>query len=177
MKFNKTIFPDALLIDLERNADSRGFFSRTFCMREFAEHGLETAFVQHSRSYSKERGTLRGMHFQTPPHGEVKVVSCIRGAIFDVIIDVRPHSTHYLQWQGFELTEENRCQIYIPSGFAHGFQALSPSADVQYLISAFYVPKAASGFRYDDPAFSISWPLPVSVISNRDKAWPYITGA
>jgi dTDP-4-dehydrorhamnose 3,5-epimerase len=176
MKFNKTIFPDVWLIDLEPSPDSRGFFSRTFCVREYAEHGLETTFVQHSLSYSKEPGTLRGMHFQLPPHGEVKVVSCLRGVIFDVIVDTRPQSPHYLQWQGFELTEENRRQLYIPSGFAHGFQTLSHGAGVYYLLSAFYEPKAASGFRYDDPAFSISWPLPISVISDRDKAWLSFTG-
>ncbi len=172
MRFENTMFPDAWLIDLEPNGDSRGFFARTFCVREFAARGLETGFVQHSLSHSNKRGTLRGMHFQIPPYGEVKVVSCLKGAIFDVIIDARPHSPNFGQWQGFELTEENHRQIYIPSGFAHGFQTLSGDVEVHYLISAFYQVKAASGFRYDDPAFSISWPLPVSCICDRDKAWP-----
>lgn len=175
MIFNETIFPDAWLIDIERSEDSRGFFARTFCVREFAARGLETSFVQHSRSYSKERGTLRGMHYQTPPHDEVKVVSCLKGAIFDVIVDIRPASPLFGRWQGFELTDENRRQLYIPSGFAHGFQTLSGDAEVSYLISAFYEPSAASGFRYDDAAFSIRWPLAVSVISDRDKAWPSLT--
>jgi dTDP-4-dehydrorhamnose 3,5-epimerase len=116
------------------------------------------------------------MHFQTPPHGEVKVVRCVRGAIFDVIVDIRPQSPTYRRWQGFELTAENQRQLYIPAGFAHGFQTLTDDVEVHYLISAFYEPTAASGFRYDDPAFAISWPLPVSVISDRDKAWPPLTG-
>lgn len=172
MQFKETIFPDAWLIELEPVVDSRGYFARTFCMKEFGARSLETAFVQHSVSCSRERGTLRGMHFQKPPFDEVKVVSCVKGTIFDVIIDIRPHSSCFGQWQGFELGGKNWRQLYIPSGFAHGFQTLSSDVEVNYLISAFYEPKAATGFRYDDPAFSISWPLPVSVISDKDKAWP-----
>jgi dTDP-4-dehydrorhamnose 3,5-epimerase len=176
MNFFSTTLNDAWLIDLDRNNDSRGYFARAFCAREFSARGLETSFVQHSLSYSRQRGTLRGMHFQTPPHGEVKVVRCVRGAIFDVIVDIRPQSPSYRRWQGFELTAENQRQLYIPAGFAHGFQTLTDDVEVHYLISAFYEPTAASGFRYDDPAFAISWPLPVSVISDRDKAWPPLTG-
>lgn len=172
MKFTRTIFDDAWLIGLEPSEDRRGFFARTFCVREYAAKGLETAFPQHSISHSRERGTICGMHFQKPPHGEVKVVTCLRGAIFDVIIDLRPNSPHFARWQGFELTETNRRQVYIPSGFAHGFQTLSQDVDVHYLISAYYEPQASSGFRYDDPAFAIAWPLPVSMISERDLSWP-----
>jgi dTDP-4-dehydrorhamnose 3,5-epimerase len=177
MKFTTTTFPDAWLIELEKNLDNRGYFSRTFCVREFMAQGLESSFVQHSLSHSRERGTLRGMHLQTPPHGEVKVVSCLKGAIFDVIIDVRPQSPLYGQWQGFELTAENRRQLYIPAGFAHGFQTLTGDVEVHYLISNFYKPTASSGFRYDDPAFAISWPLPVSVISDKDRSWPSFVSA
>jgi dTDP-4-dehydrorhamnose 3,5-epimerase len=176
MNFFSTTLNDAWLIDLDRNNDIRGYFARAFCAREFSARGLETSFVQHSLSCSRQRGTLRGMHFQTPPHGEVKVVRCVRGAIFDVIVDIRPQSPTYRRWQGFELTAENQRQLYIPAGFAHGFQTLTDDVEVHYLISAFYEPTAASGFRYDDPAFAISWPLPVSVISDRDKAWPPLTG-
>jgi dTDP-4-dehydrorhamnose 3,5-epimerase len=152
--------------------DDRGYFARTFCVREYADHGLETRFVQHNTSYSSVRGTLRGMHFQRAPHGEVKVVSCLKGAIWDVIIDLRPDSPTYCRWEGFELTAENRRQIYIPVGFAHGFQTLCGDTETGYLISAFYAPTAASGVRYNDPIFAIDWPLPITAISEKDSAWP-----
>jgi dTDP-4-dehydrorhamnose 3,5-epimerase len=174
MLFKNTTFKDIWLIDLTPTFDDRGCFARTFCSQEFAARGLETSFVQHSLSYSKERGTLRGLHFQKPPHGEAKLVRCVRGSIFDVIVDIRPHSSTYRQWEGFKLTGGNQRQLYIPAGFAHGFQTLSDDVEVHYLISAFYEPTAASGFCYDDPAFAISWPLPVSVISDKDKAWPLL---
>jgi dTDP-4-dehydrorhamnose 3,5-epimerase len=172
MRFLDTGLPGAWLIDLEPISDHRGFFSRTFCVKEFAMRGLETNFIQHSLSYSAVRGTLRGMHFQAPPHGEVKIVECIRGAIWDVIIDIRPQSSSFGQWRGFDLTAENRRQLYIPAGFAHGFETLSDDTEVRYLISAIYEPSAASGFRHDDPAFAIPWPLPVAVISGKDQVWP-----
>jgi dTDP-4-dehydrorhamnose 3,5-epimerase len=176
MRFLDTGLPGAWLIDLEPISDYRGFFSRTFCAEEFAAYGLETNFVQHSLSYSAARGTLRGMHFQAHPHGEVKIVECIKGAIWDVIIDVRLESPSFGQWRGFDLTAENRHQLYIPPGFAHGFETLFDHTEVRYLISAFYEPSAASGFRHDDPAFAISWPLPVAVISRKDKVWPDFAG-
>jgi len=172
MRFFETRLDGARLIDLEPVGDERGFFSRTFCVREFASHGLETSFVQHSLSHSAKRGTLRGMHFQTPPHGEVKLVECSKGAIWDVIIDIRRKSPTFGQWQGFELTAENHRHLYIPIGFAHGFQTLSDNTEVRYLISQFYEPSAASGLRYDDKAFAISWPLAVTVISDKDRLWP-----
>ena len=177
MLFEETDLCGAWLIEAEPAHDERGFFARTFCAREFATRGLTTHFVQNSTSQSKRRGTLRGMHFQRPPHGEVKVVSCLRGALWDVIIDLRPGSPTYRQWQGFELTAANRRQLYIPEGFAHGFQTLCDDTQAGYLISAFYVPEAAAGVRYDDPAFGIAWPLPVSVISDKDRSWPDFLGA
>lgn len=172
MRFEETELRDARLIEPEPVRDHRGFFARTFCVREFADHGLTATFVQHSTSQSNTRGTLRGMHFQRAPHGEAKVVRCLQGAIWDVIIDLRPNSPTYRRWQGFELTPENRRQLYVPEGFAHGFQTLSDDTEVGYLISAFYVPDAASGVRHDDPAFDIDWPLEVTVISEKDRAWP-----
>lgn len=172
MRFKKTELPGAWLIVPEPISDNRGFFARTFCERELAGHGLETRFVQHSASVSHLKGTLRGMHFQKEPHGEVKIVTCVRGAILDVIIDLRPGEPTFRRCQAFELTEENRHRLYIPKGFAHGFQTLTDDVELAYLISAFYEPSAATGVRYDDPAFDIEWPLPVSVISEKDKSWP-----
>src|SRR5215813_14183744 len=145
MQFAETIFPGVWLVDLEPAWDSRGFFARTFCGREFGELGLETDFVQHSTSYSKTKGTLRGMHFQLPPHGETKIVSCRRGAIWDVVIDLRAESPTYCCWLGYELTSGNRRQLYVPPGLAHGFQTLNDDTEVCYLISSFYEPRAASG--------------------------------
>jgi dTDP-4-dehydrorhamnose 3,5-epimerase len=171
MRFVQSKLPDAWLIEPEPIGDERGYFMRSFCARAFAERGLETRFVQHSQSYSARKGTLRGMHFQTAPHAEVKVVSCFAGAIYDVIVDLRPGSPTYRKWQAFELTAENQRQLYIPAGFAHGFQTLTEGAGVSYLISNFYEPSASTGVSYDDPVLGIRWPLPVAAISDRDKAW------
>jgi len=172
MQFEETKLCDAWLIEPVPARDNRGFFARTFCAQEFADHGLTSRFVQHSTSQSATRGTLRGMHFQRAPHAEAKVVTCLKGAICDVIVDLRPESATYLRWQGFELTAENRRQLYVPEGFAHGFQTLCDDTEVGYLISAFYAPQAAAGVRYDDPAFAIDWPLPVTEISDKDRTWP-----
>jgi dTDP-4-dehydrorhamnose 3,5-epimerase len=172
MLFEKTELHGAWLVVPEPVRDERGFFARTFCVRELAEHGLETNFVQHSASASLKKGTLRGMHFQREPFGEVKIVTCLKGAILDVIIDLRPGSDSFQRWQAFELTDHNRHRLYIPKGFAHGFQTLTDDAEIGYLISEFYEPAAARGVRHDDPAFGIVWPLPVSVISEKDKSWP-----
>src|SRR5262249_55615219 len=149
---------------------------RTFCMREFEERGLESRFVQHSTSCSARRGTIRGMHFQRAPHGEVKVVSCRRGAIWDVIVDLRPGSPTYRHWQGFALTALNLRQLYVPAEFAHGLQTLSDDSETDYLIPAFYEPTAAWGVRFDDPALAIGWPLSPTDISDRDKTWPALVG-
>jgi dTDP-4-dehydrorhamnose 3,5-epimerase len=164
------------LIELEPARDERGFFARVFCVREFAAAGLETEFPQHSISSTRRPGSIRGMHFQRPPHKEVKVVRCIRGAIHDVLVDLRPTSPTYLRWEAYELTAENRRQLYVPAGVAHGFQTLAPESEVHYLISAFYAPEAAAGVRYDDPAFGIRWPLPVADVSEKDRNWPDFAG-
>ena len=172
MRFLQTKFSDAYAIEPEPISNSRGYFVRAFCEREFAEHGLATRFVQHSHSFSAKAGTLRGMHFQKAPHAEVKVVSCLAGAIYDVIVDLRPGSSTYGQWQDFELSAANQRQLYVPVGFAHGFETLSDDTLINYLISAFHEPSAAAGVRHDDPALEIKWPRPVSIISDRDRSWP-----
>ncbi len=172
MQFRPTKLAGVRLIELEPARDERGFFARTFCAEEFAAAGLETRFVQHSLSHTARAGSVRGMHFQHPPHQEVKLLHCVRGAIHDVLIDLRPRSPTYLQWEGYELTPENRRQLYVPAGLAHGFQTLAPDTEVAYLISAFYAPAASAGVRHDDPAFAIAWPLPVADISAKDRAWP-----
>lgn len=171
MRFLETKLADAWLLEPEPIRDERGYFMRTFCARDFAERGLETHFVQHSRSFSARKGTLRGMHFQTAPHAEVKIVSCVAGAIYDVIVDLRPGSPTYRAWEGFELSADNGRQLYVPAGFAHGFQTLTDAAELNYLISAFYEPTASTGISYDDPTIGIRWPLPVTVISERDRSW------
>jgi dTDP-4-dehydrorhamnose 3,5-epimerase len=176
MRFLTTTLPGAWLIEPEPIADHRGHFMRTFCAREFADHGLEAAFPQHSMSCTKAKGSVRGMHFQRAPHTEVKLVSCAKGSLWDVIIDLRAASPTHGQWQGFELSAENARQLYIPAGFAHGFQTLTDDAETRYLISQFYVPGASSGVRYNDPAFAIPWPLAVASISERDRDWPDYDG-
>ncbi len=172
MIFGLTEIEGARLIDIEPHADDRGFFARTWCREELAAAGLDADLVQENLSYNRRRGTLRGLHFQRAPQAETKIVRCIRGAILDVIVDLRPDSPSYLRWEGFEFTGENRRALYIPKGVAHGFQTLSDDAEIGYHMSAFYAPEAAAGHRYDDPAFGVVWPLPVSVISPRDLAWP-----
>jgi dTDP-4-dehydrorhamnose 3,5-epimerase len=172
MQFNSTNLCGACLIQLEPTRDNRGSFARSFCAEEFAVHGLEINYPQHSISISARRGTVRGMHYQRDPHCEVKLVRCTRGAILDVIIDIRSDSPTYRRWQQFELTSENGHQLYIPKGFAHGFQTLSGDTEVNYLISAPYKPESAHGIRYNDPAFAISWPLSVTEISEKDLHWP-----
>lgn len=175
MKFTKTSLNDAVLIDLEKRGDDRGYFARTMCTEEFATAGLETRYVQANHSHNVVKGTLRGMHYQTEPHGEVKVVRCVHGAIHDVIIDMRPGSPTEGRWEGFDLDAETGRMLYVPAGFAHGFQTLTDDADVAYQVSHPYTPGAEAGVRYDDPAFGIKWPLPVSTISDKDAAWAYVT--
>jgi dTDP-4-dehydrorhamnose 3,5-epimerase len=172
MQFHPTILHDAWLVHLEPVLDTRGFFARTFCAEEFAAHGLETSYAQHSISFSARRGTLRGLHYQRKPHSEVKLVRCTKGAIWDVIVDIRSNSPTYLQWQSFELSSVNGHQLYIPKGFAHGFQTLSDDVEVNYLISEPYAPELACGIRHDDPIFGITWPSPVTEISEKDVHWP-----
>ena len=172
MIFTATQLDGAWLIDLEPREDERGFFARIWCRHELAAQGLDTEIAQESLSFNRYRGTVRGLHFQRPPHEETKIVRCTRGGIFDVIVDLRCWSPSYLRWQGFELTAENRKALYVPKGFAHGFQTLADSAEIVYQISEFYAPNSAGGYRYDDVAFGIAWPLHVAMISERDLSWP-----
>ncbi|MBN9026630.1 MAG: dTDP-4-dehydrorhamnose 3,5-epimerase [Rhizobiales bacterium] len=172
MRFLPTLLGDAYRIESDPIEDERGRFERSFCVREFEAAGLHASFAQHSQSWSASKGTLRGMHFQNAPHGEIKLVRCLRGRIWDVIVDLRETSSTFGSWQAFELSSDNRDQLYVPEGFAHGFQTLCDDVEVGYMISTPYEPKAASGCRHDDPAFGISWPLPVAAISARDKGWP-----
>lgn len=174
MIFSPAKLAGAWLIDIERRGDERGFFARTMCRDEFAAHGLSSEFVQQNLSVSARAGTLRGMHFQRQPFAEAKLVRCARGSIFDVILDLRPGSSTYMQHESFELSAHRRAMLYIPEGFAHGFQTLEDDAEVNYLVTAPYTPEAEDGVRYDDPTFAITWPLPVSTIAPKDTAWPLV---
>ena len=165
----------SFVIDVERKEDERGFFARTFCRREFAALGLRTEWVQSSVSFNRLAGTLRGMHLAAPPHAETKLVRCTMGAIFDVIVDVRPASPTFSRWFAVELTAENRRAVYLPEGFAHGFQTLTDNTEVFYEISAFYEPHSACGFRWDDQAVGIDWPAADRrIISERDRTLPLL---
>jgi dTDP-4-dehydrorhamnose 3,5-epimerase len=174
VRFIETAIGGVWLVEPIPHVDSRGSFARTFCTEEFAEHGLAHNFVQHSVSHSVHKHTLRGLHFQTSPYAEDKLVSCIQGAIFDVAVDLRPESPTYLQWTAALLTPETRRQLYIPKGCAHGFQSLSDDSAVFYLISTPFNPASSTGVRYDDPALSIDWPAPPTVMSEKDRNWPAI---
>jgi dTDP-4-dehydrorhamnose 3,5-epimerase len=173
MRFEQTPLPGAWVIELDLLVDERGWFARMFDAHEFAERGLSTAVVQCNASFNARRGTLRGMHYQVEPHGESKLVRCVRGAIFDVAVDLRADSETRCGWHGVELSAENRRAFYIPAGLAHGFQTLTDDAEVLYQMGAPYVPEAARGVRFDDPAFAIDWP-PVDgqrIVSERDRAF------
>lgn len=171
MRFTETKIPGAYVIDIERREDHRGFFARGWCQREFAAHGLATRFVQANIGFSHKQGTLRGMHFQSRPYQEVKLVRCTMGRIVDIIVDLRPASSTYKQWVSIELTADNRTMLYVPEGCAHGYQTLEDNTEVVYDTSQFYAPKHAAGVLYNDPAFGIVWPLPVAVISEADRNW------
>lgn len=175
MKLHDTTLADARLIDLEKRGDERGWFARTMDARIFAEHGMDHEFVQQNASVSAHAGTLRGLHFQREPHSEAKLVRCLRGRIVDVIVDLRQGSPSFLRHEAFELSAENSRMLYVPRGFAHGFQTLTDDVEVSYLVSAYYAPDHESGLRYDDPRLGIDWPLPVSVISPKDASWSYVT--
>lgn len=170
MIFNATPLQGAYTIDLEKRGDARGFFARMFCREEFKKHGLKTEFVQVNNSLSADKGTLRGLHYQLAPEAEVKVVRCVRGALWDVILDLRKGSPTFGQWFGAELTAENRRMMYCPEGFAHGFITLTPDTEAIYLVSAFYAPDKERGVRYNDPRFNVRWPIEPVVISDKDKA-------
>lgn len=177
MIFSETKLPGAVVIDIEKRGDQRGFFARGWCQREFEAQGLTARVVQANISVSHAKGTLRGMHYQAAPYEEAKVVRCTRGAIFDVILDLRPASPTYKQWLGVELTAANYRMLYVPEGFAHGFITLMDEAEVTYQVSQFYTPEAERGVRWNDPAFGIEWPVPVTVISEKDSRWPDYTDA
>ncbi|HEV2845957.1 MAG TPA: dTDP-4-dehydrorhamnose 3,5-epimerase [Thermoanaerobaculia bacterium] len=173
MIFRETPLPGAWVLEPERFEDERGFFARTYCRRDFADRGLDPDIAQCSVSYNHRRGTLRGLHFQAAPHEEVKLVRVTRGAVWDVIVDVRPGSPTFKKYFGVILSAEAGNALYIPKGMAHGFQTLEDATEVFYQISAFYAPEAARGYRWDDPAFVIPWPEPPSVISDKDRNLPF----
>ena len=175
MIFKATKLKGSFIIEIEMFEDQRGFFARGWCKREFESHGLVSHLVQANISSNKKRGTLRGMHDQVAPFEETKVVRCTRGSVYDVIIDLRPDSPTYKQWLGFELTADNRRMLYVPEGFAHGYQTLEDDTEVFYHVSEFYTPAAERGLRYNDKALAIKWPLEVQVISDKDKNWPDYT--
>jgi dTDP-4-dehydrorhamnose 3,5-epimerase len=172
--FQETILPGAFLITPERVTDERGFFARTFCAEEFRARGLVSTFVQGSISFTLRKGTLRGMHYQAAPHAETKLVRCTLGAVYDVIVDLRPESPTFRRWCATELTAANRVMLYIPAGLAHGFQTLVDSTEVFYQMTEFYCPGSTRGVRWDSPGIGIAWPLPARVLSARDAALPEI---
>jgi dTDP-4-dehydrorhamnose 3,5-epimerase len=171
MRFTETKLAGAYIIDLERREDDRGFFARAFCQREFAEHGLNTRIAQSNVAFNRDTGTLRGMHFQFPPAAETKLVRCTRGAIVDVIVDVRPESPTYLEHVAVELTAENGRALYVPERFAHGYQVLADETETSYQVGEFYAPEVEGGLRYDDPRLGLEWPLPVLEMSEKDRGW------
>jgi dTDP-4-dehydrorhamnose 3,5-epimerase len=170
--FTETKLKGAYIIELERREDSRGFFARGFCQNEFRAHGLKPTVAQGNIASNINAGTLRGMHFQYPPAAESKLVRCTRGAIYDIIVDLRPESSTYLQHIGVELNEDNQRALYVPERFAHGYQTLTDKTDTSYLVGEFYTPDAEGGLLYDDPSLKLNWPLPVSVISEKDQKFP-----
>jgi dTDP-4-dehydrorhamnose 3,5-epimerase len=172
MLFTETSLSGSFVIEPEKLTDERGFFARTWCRNEFENHGLNTALVQCNMSYTINRGTLRGMHYQTAPHGEAKLVKCTRGSIYDVIIDMRPGSETYKRWFSVELSSNNYKMLYVPEEFAHGFLTLEDNTEVFYQMSEFYYPDSARGIRWNDPAFSIDWPGDILYLSDRDRNYP-----
>lgn len=169
MIFTETKLQGAYILELERREDSRGFFARGFCQKEFRANGLKPTVAQGNIASNIRKGTVRGMHFQFPPAAESKLVRCTRGAIYDIIVDLRPESPTYLQHVGVELNEDNQRALYVPERFAHGYQTLTDKTDTSYLVGEFYTPEAESGLLYDDPSLKLSWPLPVSVVSDKDQ--------
>lgn len=171
MIFEETPLKGAYTINLNRFEDERGFFARSYCRKEFEDHGITAQIVQANLSYSKKKGTLRGIHYQISPFEETKLVRCIRGAVYDVIIDLRKDSPTYKQWFGIELNEENYTMLFVPESFGHGYQTLKDHTEVIYMVSQFYAPGAERGIRWNDPVFGIQWPAEVKVISSKDANW------
>lgn len=174
MIFDETDLAGAFVIDLERREDDRGFFARSFCQEEFEEHGLKPVIAQANLAYNHRKGTLRGMHFQIPPAAETKLVRATRGAILDIIVDLRPESPTYLQHVAVELTQENHRALYVPERFAHGYQVLVDETETSYQVGEFYSPPNERALRYDDPRLGLEWPLPVAVISDKDRDAPLL---
>lgn len=171
MNFRETPLSGAFIVEPERHEDSRGFFARTFCHDEMTEHGLESVFVQCNTSFNRSRGTLRGLHYQADPHGEAKLIRCTAGRAWDVMVDIRPGSRSYGKWLGVELSAVTGRMVYLPEGFAHGFQTLEDDTELFYQMSRPYFADAAQGLRWDDPAFAIEWPIPDPIMSDRDRAF------
>ena len=176
MTFTETTLKGAYIIGIEKLQDDRGFNARAMCQKEFAAHGLTSHFVQANILFNRKKGTLRGFHYQIPPRAETKLFRCIRGAVFDVIIDLRPDSPTYKNWFGVELSAGNYNMLYLPGNFAQGFITLADDTELFYQVSEFYSPDHERGIRYDDPAFGVSWPIAVEVISSKDKSWSNYTG-
>lgn len=173
MIFIETKLKGAFIIEIEKREDERGFFARSWCQKEFAEHGLNANFVQCNISFSRKRGILRGLHYQIAPNEESKLLRCTRGALYDVLVDLRQDSPTYKQWLGVELTADNHRMLYVPEGFANGFQTLTDNTEAFYQVSQFYSPESERGVRWNDPAFGIKWPLLDNpVVSDKDKSWP-----
>ena len=175
MIFRETKLGGAFIIEPEKLEDNRGFFARAWCEKEFTNYGLNTRLVQCNISFNHKKGTLRGMHYQIPPYEEVKLVRCTQGAIYDVIVDLRPDSSTYRQWVAVELTQENRLMLYIPGELAHGFQTLLDNTEVFYQMSEFYHPESARGIRWNDPLLGIEWPIPMPIMSEKDKNLEYLS--
>ena len=171
MIFTETALNGAFILDIERREDSRGFFARAFCQKEFADHGLKPVIAQANIAFNTSKGTVRGMHFQYPPAPETKLVRCTRGAILDIIVDLRPESPTFLEHVAVELTAANHRALYVPERFAHGYQVLADSTETSYQVGEFYTPNVEGGLRYDDPRLNLSWPLPVGEMSPKDAGW------
>jgi dTDP-4-dehydrorhamnose 3,5-epimerase len=174
MIFTETKLKGAFIIDIERREDNRGFFARAFCQKEFADHGLKPTIAQANVAFNKSKGTLRGMHFQYPPAAETKLVRCTRGAILDIIVDLRPESPTYLQHVAVELSSDNGRALYVPERFAHGYQVLEDTTETSYQVGEFYTPGAEGGLHYADPRLGLTWPLPIGEMSPKDAAWAYL---
>lgn len=174
MIFIETKIKDVFIIETELMKDKRGFFARAWCKKEFEAHGLSSRLVQCNISFNKKKGTLRGLHFQDPPYQETKLVRCTMGAIYDVIVDLRPESATFKQWFAKKLNAENHQMIYVPEGLAHGYQTLVKDTEVFYQVSEFYHPESERGIRWDDPMFNIPWPIPNPILSKKDASYPYV---
>jgi dTDP-4-dehydrorhamnose 3,5-epimerase len=175
MIFTETELKGAFILDVEKREDSRGFFARVFCQNEFKAHGLKPVIAQANTAFSINKGTVRGMHFQFPPAAETKLVRCTRGGIVDIIVDLRPESPTYLQHIAVELNEDNYRALYVPERFAHGYQTLSNKTETSYQVGEFYTPGTEGGLLYNDPRLGLEWPLPVAVISDKDKVWKLLS--